>query len=76
MRANCHNEQWALREVSPEQLRTVAAAAGLCLVQQQARWGGCGCGGRGGSEDGCGEDGCSDEDARVFVLALDPSSSG
>lgn len=59
-------EEWALREVAPHQLRQLAAQAGLAVVRQQARWG-----------DTCGAGAappCADADARIFVLGLQPRS--
>lgn len=55
-------EQWALREVSPADLRRLAAAAGLQVVRQQALW-----------ADGWGDGTaarCADSDARIFTLSL------
>lgn len=61
-RSTCHNEQWSLREVSPADLRRLAAAAGLSVVRQLARWA------DGWASDGSEAPACSDDEARVFVL--------
>lgn len=64
-RRACHNERWALREVAPADLHRLAAAAGLRVVRQLARWADGWADSTGGEAPACGDD-----EARVFVLRL------
>ncbi|KAI7839045.1 hypothetical protein COHA_007187 [Chlorella ohadii] len=59
-------EGWALREVAPEDLERLAAAAGLQLVRRRARW-----------SDGWGgaAPACAVADGRVFVFAPGPAAA-
>lgn len=67
-------EEWALREVAPGEFRQLAAAAGLQVVQQQARWAAgwaaASNDNNGSSSSSSGDALCPDDAARIFVLRL------